>query len=88
MIKFNPFLGNFDFVGGVSGGGTPIRFDFYTVDPPGAVNGDAWIFVQSPSTDVGNLLYFHGAMPVTQPQIDDFYFSVKTASGIKRVELT
>lgn len=87
MIKFNFFTGNFDFVGDSDGSSTKLNLPILTSDPIAAADGDAWILV-STDPDGGNLIYFHGAMPVTEDVSDQFQFSVKTPNGPKRVELT
>jgi hypothetical protein len=85
MIKFNIFTGNFDLVGD-GGSSSAINFPILTSDPMAPANGEAWILVQD-SPSGGDLLYFHGAMPVTNVTVDQFLFSVKTPSGPKRTEL-
>lgn len=87
MIKFNIFTGNFDLIGDGVTTSSGLNLPLVTVDPGGAIDGDAWVLVQE-SPAGGDLVYFHGAMPVTTPTIDQYLFSVKTPSGAKRVELT
>jgi hypothetical protein len=86
VIKFNFFTGNFDFVGDSGGSSTQLNLPILMADPIGAVDGDAWILATL-SQNCGDLIYFHGAMPVTEISSDQFLFSVKTPSGAKRVEL-
>ena len=85
MIKFNIFTGNLDYIGSQSSGS--LNIPILMSDPASPIDGEAWILTtESPSG--GDLLFFHGAMPVTTPAFDAFFFSVKTPSGPKRVELT
>lgn len=86
MIKLNIFTGNFDFLGDSQGGSSSLNIPILMSDPLAPVNGEPWILVRA-SGDAGNLIYFHGAMPVTENATDEFLFSVQTPIGPKRVEL-
>lgn len=85
MITFNIFTGNFDFVGdsGASSGLIPE----YTTDPLSPALGESWILRTFLSFG-GDLIYFHGAMPVTTGEDNKFEFSVLTTGGVKRTLLT
>ena len=85
MITFNIFTGNFDFVGSSDDGS--VIFPEYDLDPVGPSFGEAWI-LRTIEAFGGDLLYFHGAMPVTTNDEYKFEFSVLTTGGIKRTLLT
>ena len=87
MIKFNFFTGNFDFTGSQGGSSGPVIIPEYGADPVSPQQGEAWV-LRGPALIGGNLLYFFGAMPVTEQEVCAFSLSIQTTEGIKRVSIT